>query len=192
MTYPDPDSEDTSALGSPATDVPNPDTNSNDVPLASVNTFGPSELLTYITVLGGLATSLFGHDWGISKNAQALAVLVAGLVTASHSLARAWKHHSVTQANAVVIAAQVTATGASIANVVNNAAPRKRAPRKAVGDAGAAILGVIGLVLAVIGALLLIIVALQDHALSVTGLILLVVGGFLYYLDNGTGSRRVL
>lgn len=60
---------------------------------------------------------------------------------------------------------------------------------KVVGDAGRAVLGTIGVVLALIGAALLCYYALAVETLSKTGLVLLLTGGVLLVLDRDGGRR---
>ena len=56
---------------------------------------GPSEITSGAVIVAGLCTSFFGHDWGLNANAQALGVVVSGVVTVGITIARAIKHHAV-------------------------------------------------------------------------------------------------
>lgn len=59
---------------------------------------GPSEVSAFIVALGGLCTLFFGRDWGVARNAQVIGLVVSGLVVAASTIARAFKHHSLVQA----------------------------------------------------------------------------------------------
>src|SRR4051812_14041874 len=43
-----------------------------------------------LTLVGGFLTHAFGHDWGISENAQNIATLVTAVVAAVYALSRSW------------------------------------------------------------------------------------------------------
>lgn len=77
-----------------------------DAPLADVP-FGPSEIVSYLTALAALLNGYLGHDYGLSANAQALSLLIGGLVILGTTIARAIKHHSAMKANALTYAAQL-------------------------------------------------------------------------------------
>lgn len=84
-------------------------TPNNDWVPASVKS-GFSEALAALAFLSSLLTSYFGQDWGISKNAQAIAGLGVIIIPALTGLIRAIKHRSAQQANAAVAAAKIQAT----------------------------------------------------------------------------------
>jgi hypothetical protein len=56
---------------------------------------------------GAFLNGTLGNDYGLSKNAQSLSILVAGLVVLGTTIARAIKHHGAMKANAFVYAAQL-------------------------------------------------------------------------------------
>lgn len=104
--------------------TPNPPT-TTDAPYAEVG-IGPSEITSFIVIVGGLLESYFGNDWGVAKNAQALGILVAGLATLGMTVSRAIKHHGAAHANAATYAAQLSTVlsavktdGVSVAGVTN-------------------------------------------------------------------------
>lgn len=83
-----------------------PSNDSQDVPLATVAPFGPSELAAFIAILGGLLATFFGDDFGLRAQAQQLAPLAFALASVGLGIARAIKHHGVAHSNAVVLAAR--------------------------------------------------------------------------------------
>lgn len=82
---------------------------------------GLSEILLLLGFISSILTSYFGHDWGISKNAQALAGLGVILIPALTGLIRAQKHRGAQQANATVAAAQLQAAALVAAARPNDA-----------------------------------------------------------------------
>lgn len=108
-------------------------TTNTDAPIATVP-FGPSEIVAYITALASLVNGMFGHDYGLSANAQALSVLIAGLVVLGSTISRAVKHHAAIAANAAVYTAQL----AHVASVVATQGTGKTAV-KALSDGVAAL-----------------------------------------------------
>lgn len=99
-------------MTTPTTD-PAAATGNTDTPYATVP-FGPSEIVSYLTALAALLNGYLGKDYGLSKNAQAISLLIAGLVVFGSTVSRAIKHHTAMQTNAQVYAAQL----AHVANVV--------------------------------------------------------------------------
>ena len=86
-----------------------PVSGSEDIPLATVKNFGPTELVGVVTMIAGLLASFFGKDWGIAAHAQAivtLGFLVGPLII---GISRSIKHSGVHKGNAIVLAAQIAA-----------------------------------------------------------------------------------
>lgn len=79
---------------------------SEDVPLAEVKNLGPSEIASFLVILGSFLMLLFGDDFGLRERAQEFAAIAIGMATVGTSIARALKHVGVANANATVIAAQ--------------------------------------------------------------------------------------
>ena len=71
---------------------------------------GPSEYVSYLTALAALLNGYLGKDYGLSRNVQAMSILVAGIVVFGSGIARAIKHHGVTTANANIVVAQALAS----------------------------------------------------------------------------------
>jgi len=69
-------------------------------------------------------------------------------------------------------------------------APRKAPRKRASSDKGEGLIGVLGAVLFIVGAIFLILGVSQKDAISVPGLVLLVVGGACMYADGGVPGRR--
>jgi len=82
------------------------DTPNTDAPIATVP-LGPSEIVAYVMALASVVNGVFGHDYGLSANAQALSLLVSGLVVLGSTIARALKHREAIRANAAVYTAQL-------------------------------------------------------------------------------------
>jgi hypothetical protein len=59
-------------------------------------------------MLSSALVALFGHDWGIGANAQALAALGVALISIGISIARAIKHHSLNAVAAAKYGVQLT------------------------------------------------------------------------------------
>jgi hypothetical protein len=78
-----------------------------DAPTATVSRFGPSEVTTYLVAGAGIADTFFGRDFGVGKSAQALGILIAGLVVLAMNVSRAIKHRAAMHANAITYAAQL-------------------------------------------------------------------------------------
>ena len=94
--------------------TPSATAGNSDAPEAKV-ALGPSDIASYLTALAGLLAAYGGKDFGIGQNAQALGLLLAGVVVFGSTIARAIKHHGAMHANAAVYAAQL----AHVASVVN-------------------------------------------------------------------------
>lgn len=96
---------------------------------------GPSEIAGFIVALASLATTFFGKDWHLAANAQALGIVVAGVVTVGIAISRAFKHHSLSVAGAMKYAAQLdtafktaNASGLTNAEVTTSLATLQNAP----------------------------------------------------------------
>lgn len=85
-----------------------------DVPLAKVQPIGPSEVASFLTILGGFLVLLLGDDFGVRAHAQEWGALMVGMATVGTSIARAIKHHGVAQANAKVLEARTSARTARL------------------------------------------------------------------------------
>lgn len=94
-----------------------------DVPLATVNTAGLSEILGVLALIASLCTALLGHDFGITKNAQAIAQAAVIIIPVALSFSRAIKHHGIAHANAIVLAAQLGQGVYDISTARHAAAP---------------------------------------------------------------------
>jgi hypothetical protein len=97
-------------------------TPNTDTPVASVP-YGPSEIVSFLLMIGSFCNATLGQDYGISKNAQAISALVAGLIPIGVGLFRAIKHHGAMTANAVVIAKQIEATAVNVQTARHAASP---------------------------------------------------------------------
>lgn len=79
-------------------------------PTASpVVSIGPSTILSALTAVSLILTGIFGKDWGIGENAQAISVGVGGLIVIGVTISRALQSNSLAGAAAAVYAAQLTA-----------------------------------------------------------------------------------
>lgn len=114
--------------------TPNRLSGSEDVPLAEVKV-GLSEVLQMLALVASLATALFGHDFGITKNAQAIAQLAVVLIPMGMALARSIKHKGVAHANALVTVAQIEAAARALIAAQQKAAPGSPAPDSATATA---------------------------------------------------------
>jgi hypothetical protein len=81
-------------------------TANTDAPTATVP-WGKSEYMSYLIALGSLFNGYLGHDYGLSKNAQALSLLIGALIVVGQNISRAIKHHAAIHANAAVYIAQL-------------------------------------------------------------------------------------
>lgn len=106
-----------------------------DIPLAEVKTVGPSEVLAFLGWLASVVTALFGHDFGITKNAQVLAQGAVFLIPMAQSFARSHKHRGIAQANAQVIIAQIKAASDALVAAQKAATPGAPAPQSATTSA---------------------------------------------------------
>lgn len=106
-----------------------------DIPLAQVKTVGPSEILAFLAWVASVATALFGHDFGITKNAQVLAQAGVFLIPMVQSFARSHKHRGIAQANAQVIVAQIEAATKALVAAQQAAAPGGPVPQSATTSA---------------------------------------------------------
>lgn len=83
-------------------------TANSDAPTATVP-WGLSELGAYLVAAAGLLNGYFGRDYGLSKNAQAISLLVGAIAVFVSNVSRAIKHHAAIHANAEVYMAQLKA-----------------------------------------------------------------------------------
>lgn len=83
-------------------------TGNSDAPVATVP-WGLSELGAYLLALAGLLNGYLGHDYGLSRNAQAISLLVGAIAIFVSNVSRAIKHHAAIHANAAVYMAQLKA-----------------------------------------------------------------------------------
>lgn len=107
---------------------------SEDIPLAEVKV-GLSEVLQVLALIASLATALFGHDFGITKNAQAIAQLAVFLIPMGMAVARSIKHKGVAHANALVTVAQIEAAARALVAAQQKAQPGGPTPDSATATA---------------------------------------------------------
>lgn len=137
----------------------------------------------WLTVTGALLTLLaglgvIGPDWANKHEpiVQALALLASVLGPGLYALSRGVAKHGHQLAVADVLTALIT-SGVELP---------KPTPAKRSNDAGFAIIGLIGAIVAAVGGIWLILGAVH-HRFDVIGLILLVIGLIILYFDGGVG-----
>lgn len=115
---------------------PSPAVSGNeDIPLSKVDKIGTSEVLAAVALVASLATALFGHDFGITKNAQAIAQAAVIIIPMATSFARSHKHRGIALANAQVVIAQIKAASDALIAAQKTAAPGAPAPQSATTSA---------------------------------------------------------
>lgn len=99
-------------------------TANSDAPVATVP-WGKSEYASYLIALGTLLNGYLGKDYGLSKNAQVLSLLVGGLIVFGQNISRAIKHHAAIHANAAVYLAQLRAVTEAVSGGGGSVSPEK-------------------------------------------------------------------
>lgn len=122
-------------MTTPAPVVPPAVSGTEDVPLATVKNVGSSEILATIALVASLATALFGHDFGITKNAQLIAQVAVFIIPMATGFARSHKHRGIALANAQVIIAQIEAASKALVAAQQTAPAGTPTPQSATTSA---------------------------------------------------------